>query len=144
MRSQNPQFRQRVEEIFNKAAFTSDLGIQLKELGEGWCETTLAVLPKHLQQDTYIHAGVQATMADHTAGAAAGSLIAANQMILTVEFKINLLRPAIGQTLRCRAQVLKPGKNLTVVEAEVFAKNKSRETLVAKSIVTLAVVESNA
>lgn len=140
MNPQDPQYKNKVSEIFNKAAFISDLGIKLKDVGPGWCETTLEIQPKHLQQDTFIHAGVQATMADHTAGASAGSLVKENEIVLTVEFKINLLRPAIGKTLRCRAQVLRPGNNLIVSESEVFAVNTKKEKLVAKAMVTLAVV----
>ncbi len=57
-----------------------------------------------------VHAGVQATIADHTAGGAATTLIDKGQFVLTVEFKINLLRVTRGDSLLCRAQVLKPEK----------------------------------
>lgn len=53
---------------------------------------------------------------------------------------INLLRPAMGQALRCRATVLKPGRTLTVAESEVWAAAGDGEKLVAKATVTLAVV----
>src|SRR5215210_3878147 len=109
MQTENPDFRRKVQEIFDKAAFIEDMGISVSEIGVGWCETTLAVRPKHLQQNDYIHAGVLATMADHTAGGAAASLIREAQVVLSVEFKINLLRPAIGELLRCKANTLKAG-----------------------------------
>ncbi len=141
MDTSNPQYRQRINEIFNKAAFIADLGIKLKDLGPGWCETTLEVLPRHLQQDKVVHAGVQATMADHTAGASAGTLMREDEIVLTVEFKINLLRPCIGQSLRCRAQVLRPGKSLIVAESEVYAFDGKQEKLTAKATVTLALVK---
>jgi uncharacterized protein (TIGR00369 family) len=116
------------------------VGYQLKDVGAGWCETTLEIQPKHFQQDTFIHAGVQATMADHTAGAAAGSLVKENEIVLTVEFKINLLRPAIGESLRCVAKVLRAGKTLIVAESEVYAMKERDEKLCAKAMVTLAIV----
>ncbi len=140
METQNPRYRQKVEEIFSRAAFISDVGIKVSDVGPGWCETTLNILPKHLQQDAFIHAGVQATMADHTAGGAAGSLVKADEIVLSVEFKINFLRPAMGDSLRCKAVVLKAGKTLIVAEAEVFARPNEVEKLVAKATVTLAVV----
>jgi acyl-coenzyme A thioesterase PaaI-like protein len=59
-------------------------------------------------------------MADHTAGAAACTLIAQGQLLLTVEFKIYLLRPGQGERLRCEARVLKPGRILIVVESEMY------------------------
>lgn len=136
----DPNYLRVFREIFDQAAFIADVGIKLHDLGPGWCETRLEVQPKHLQQDRFIHAGVQATMADHTAGAAAGTLAKEGQLVLTVEFKINLLRPAMGQALRCRANVLKPGRTLTVAESEVWAAEGDEEKLVAKATVTLAVV----
>ncbi|WP_169730682.1 PaaI family thioesterase [Calidithermus chliarophilus] len=104
-------------------------------LGEGWCQTELEVGEQHQQQDGFVHAGVQATMADHSAGTAA-TLIGPGQYVLTVEFKINLLRPARGERLNCRVQVLKPGKSLIVVESEVYT-----QKLVSKATVTVAVLE---
>lgn len=139
MQTQNPNFRRKVQEIFERAAFIEDLGIKLGEMGVGWCETTLDILPRHLQQDSFIHAGVQATMADHTAGGAGGSLIREDEIVLSVEFKINFLRPAVGQALRCKANILKAGKTLIVVESEVFTRDGTQEKLTAKATVTLAV-----
>jgi uncharacterized protein (TIGR00369 family) len=140
METQNPNFRRKVQEIFDHAAFIDDLGIKMSGVGPGWCEATLAVLPRHLQQDGYIHAGVQATIADHTAGGAAGSLVKEDEIVLSVEFKINLLRPARGSVLRSKATVLKAGRMLIVAEAEVFAQDGAEEKLTAKATVTLAVV----
>jgi uncharacterized protein (TIGR00369 family) len=140
LQTQNPSFRRKVQEIFDRAAFIEEVGIKVSDIGPGWCETTLEVGPMHLQQDGFVHAGVLATMADHTAGGAAGSVVKEEQVVLSVEFKINLLRPATGQTLRCRANLLRAGRTLIVAEAEVFARKDDQEKLVAKATVTLAVV----
>ncbi|HSY27162.1 MAG TPA: PaaI family thioesterase, partial [Burkholderiaceae bacterium] len=80
-------------------------------------------------------------LADHTAGAAGVSLLAAGDFVVTAEFKLNLLRPATGEYLWCRAQVLKPGKTLIVVESEIFAVNGDSRVLVSKLNATLAVVQ---
>lgn len=140
MQTQNPNFRRKVQEIFERAAFIAEIGIKVSDIGPGWCETTLEIEPKHLQQDDFVHAGVLATMADHTAGGAAGSVVREDQVVLSVEFKINLLRPATGETLRCRANLLRAGRTLIVAEAEVFARTGDQEKLAAKATVTLAVV----
>ncbi|CAQ71130.1 hypothetical protein RALTA_A3213 [Cupriavidus taiwanensis LMG 19424] len=63
---------------------------------------------------------MQATMADHTAGAAASTILEAGQHVVTAEFKINLLRAVRSERLRCRADVLKSGRSIIVVEADVF------------------------
>jgi uncharacterized protein (TIGR00369 family) len=138
--TRNPEYRAAVQRIFSQAPFVRDLGIELLDLGAGWCETRMAITDRHRQHHGYVHAGVQATIADHSSGAAASTLIAADAQILSVEFKLNLLRPARGTRLRCRAAVLKAGRMLTVVEAEVHAGDDAGEALVSKATVTLATV----
>lgn len=91
-----------------------------------------------------MHAGVIATLADHTAGGAAASVLDAGTYPLTAEFKINLLRAASSDRLTCRARVLKAGRTLIVAESEVFAGDGDDEVLVAKAMVTLAVVRNAA
>jgi uncharacterized protein (TIGR00369 family) len=140
MKPQKHDFLEKGRSIFSRAAFVGDLGIRLKDLGPGWCESFLEVAPKHKQQDGYVHAGVQATIADHTAGGAAGTLAAEGDLVLSVEFKINFLRPALGERLRCRATVLRQGKTIIVAESEVFAEREGDGKLVSKAMVTLALV----
>jgi uncharacterized protein (TIGR00369 family) len=142
MKPATKDYEARTRNIFRQAPFVTEMGIEPREIGPGWCDSQLTILPGHMQHDQVVHAGVLATMADHTAGAASYTLIQADEIVLTVEFKINLLRPATGETLRCRAQVLRPGKMLFVTESEVFARSEEAEKLVAKAIVTLAVVKN--
>ncbi len=132
--------REELERIFNAAPFVANLGIRLASLGSGTCETELDVEPRHLQQDGYVHAGVQATMADHTAGGAAATMIEPDHIVLTVEFKINLLRAATGDRLMCRSKVLKPGSRLIVVESEVLCEDEGTSKLVSKTTASMAVV----
>ncbi len=132
--------REELERIFNAAPFVANLGIRLVSLGSGTCETELDVEPRHLQQDGFVHAGVQATMADHTAGGAAATIIEPDHIVLTVEFKINLLRAAKGDRLTCRSKVLKPGSRLIVVESEVQCENDGTSILVSKTTASIAAV----
>ncbi len=140
--AKNPDYQARVAQIFAAAQFIQDVGYRLRDCGPGWCETELTVQPRHWQQDGFVHAGVQATMADHTAGAAAGTLMGADELVLTVEFKINLLRTAVADHLFCRADVLRPGQQLTVVESSVYAVTAAQHRLVSKAIVTLTIVNA--
>ena len=133
--------REELERIFNTAPFVMSLGIRLVGIDPGICETELDIEPRHLQQDGFVHAGVQATMADHTAGGAAATLIEPDHIVLTVEFKINLLRAAKGERLTCRSKVLKPGSRLIVVESEVLCENEGSSKLVSKTTASIAVVE---
>jgi uncharacterized protein (TIGR00369 family) len=140
----SPAIPDEVKRIFATAPFITDIGIRLESAGSGECTTVLPLERRHLQQDGYVHAGVQATIADHTAGAAAASLVKDGQSVLSAEFKINLLRAAKGERLICRAKVLKAGAQLTVVESEVFCVASGEERLVSKATVTLAVVAARA
>jgi malonyl-CoA O-methyltransferase len=134
----------RAEEIFRRAPFVTDLGIRLESAEPGVCVTGLPISRRHLQQDGFIHAAVQAAMADHTSGAAAVTLVEENQTVLTIEYKINLLRAAQGQALRCRARVLRPGRTISVAEAEVWTIDAGNtQKLTAKATVTMAVVDQN-
>ena len=127
-----------IARIFELAPFIADLGICLDSIVPGECRTSLVLAERHLQQDGFVHAGVQATMADHTAGAAAASLVASGRYVLTAEFRISLLRAAKGSHLTCVAKVLKAGSSLTVVESEVFCGTPESARLVSKATVTLA------
>ncbi len=126
--------------VFTSAPFISDLGIRLESLAHGECESSLKLEQRHLQQDGFVHAGVQATIADHTAGAAAASVLRSGQIVLTAEFKINLLRAAKGQFLQCKAKVVKPGSRITFAESQVWCQDGDDRRLVATATVTLAVV----
>jgi len=143
VKEREAQIREAVGAIFRDSAFVSGLGIRLVDMGAGWCESELAVAERHLQQNGFVHAGVQATIADHTAGGAAGTLAGPGERVLTVEFQINLLRPAVGERLRCRAKLLKPGKTILVAESEVFAMRDGEEKMTAKATVTLALVPAD-
>ncbi len=139
----NPKYQDVVKNIITGAPFIQYLGMELKAIGPGWCETEVPIKKHHLQQDNFIHAGVLATIADHTAGMASLSLVPERQIVLTIEFKINILRPATGDLLKCKAKVLKYGKTITVTESEVFMVSSGEEKLVAKATVTIANVNKN-
>jgi len=125
---------------FYESAFIRDLGIELVSVSPGEAVTRLHVQERFLQQDRFVHAGVVATLADHTGGASAWTLVKPEQTVLTVEFKINLLNPASGPELTCRARVLRPGGRLTTSEVDVYSGDGSHA---ARLNMTLAVVETD-
>lgn len=129
-----------VERLFSTAPFIRELGLRLVSLAPGQCRTSLQIAERHLQQDGFVHAGVQGAIADHTAGAAAASLVKPGQRILGAEYKINLLRAARGDELSCTSRVIKAGRMLIVAESDIYCSDAGGERLVAKAMVTLAVV----
>jgi len=132
--------KQEVERIFASAPFIADMDLKMVSIETGECRSRLVLANRHLQQDGFVHFGVQATVADHTAGAAGASVVKPGQIVLTSDFSLKLLRSASGTHLECIARVLKAGSSLTVVESEVYCGTEDNMRLVSKATVTLAVV----
>ena len=61
--------------------------------------------------------------------------------VLTTEFKINLLAPAMGERIVARGRVVKAGRTLTLAQTEVFAENEGKEQLIALLTATLMAIE---
>ena len=116
----NPHFAEDIKQSFATQSIMGLLGAALNLVEPGIVEITIAYRKDLTQQHGYLHAGVVTTIADSAAGYAAYSLMPAGSEVLSVEFKVNLLRPAKGVTFVARAEVIKPGKTLTVVRADVF------------------------
>jgi uncharacterized protein (TIGR00369 family) len=92
-----------------------------------------------LQQNGLFHGGVIAYLVDNATTAAAGTVIdRARRTVITAEYKINLVAPSRGDRLTCRAEVVKPGRLLTVVEAKVTCRTDGEERLVAVALATIA------
>lgn len=128
-----------------RQAFTAHLGFEAIEAAEGHFASAVALTPALLQQDGLAHAGVVATLADHTAGYAAYTLVGPESRILTVEFKINFLKPAAGVALHCQAQVISRGRTILPAESAVWAVSADGgRKLAAKAMVTLMVVPAAA
>ncbi|PLX41241.1 MAG: phenylacetic acid degradation protein PaaI [Deltaproteobacteria bacterium] len=132
--SQDPNW---LRELFFRAAFVREMGIELTAVGEDYVETALNVSERMTQQDGFVHAGVLATLADHTGGGAGWTSCRRDQTVLSVEFKISMLRPAMGPRLTCRAEVVRAGKSIIFTEGKVWG-GDGRE--VARLSQTLAVV----
>ena len=69
------------------------------------------------------------------------SLVREGVGILTTEFKINLVAPAAGDRIIARARVVKPGRTLTLVQANIFAESKGNEKLIALLTATMMAIE---
>lgn len=103
------------------------IGARLGLVEPGIVEIVLPFRADLTQQHGYLHAGVVTTIADSACGYAAYSLMPKGSEVLSVEFKVNLLRPARGELFVARAEVLKAGRTLSVVRADVFATGGNSE-----------------
>jgi len=137
----DPEGVQRVRQSFAKQGLMTTLGATLDHVSAGTVEISLRPHPSISQQHGFIHAGAVSAIADSAAGYAALTLMPSGRGVLTTEFKINLLAPAIGDRLVARARVIKAGRTLTLAQTEVFADANGQEKLVALLTATLMTVD---
>jgi uncharacterized protein (TIGR00369 family) len=133
----NPTFADEIAQSFSKQTIMRLIGAELSRVEPGLIEITLPYRADLAQQHGYLHAGIVTTIADSACGYAAYSLMPQNSEVLSVEFKVNLLRPAKGETFSAVAEVVKSGKTLTVVRADVFAIDQDRPDLIATMLGTM-------
>jgi uncharacterized protein (TIGR00369 family) len=140
----NPEFADRCRRSFDLQGFMHYLAAEMTVIEPGYCEISMPSRTEVSQQHGYVHGGALASIADSAAGYAAFSLMDANSAPLTVEYKLNILRPGVGERVVARARVIKPGRTLTVVQADVFGVTDTGETLCVSSLQTLIRMEGKA
>ncbi len=126
--------------IFNSQGAMKLIGARLTEIDEGMAEFELALRPELSQQNGYFHAGIVGTLVDTAGGCAGATLMPPGSDVLTVEFKLNLLAPADGETLRARGEIIKSGRTLTITQGKVFVTKDGTETLCALMQQTLIAI----
>jgi uncharacterized protein (TIGR00369 family) len=133
----DPDFEARVRTSFARQTAMATLGIEITGLKPGEVELRMPYAAAYTQQHGFIHAGIITTALDSACGYAAFSLMPADAAVLTVEFKTNLIAPAQGDYFLFRARVVKPGRAITVCDAQAFAVAGAKEKLVATMTGTL-------
>ncbi|WP_085869792.1 PaaI family thioesterase [Pseudoruegeria aquimaris] len=108
-----------------------NVAAEVASVAEGAVEIRAPITTQVSQQQGFAHAGLTFALGDSAAGYAALTLLPDGQEVVTAEMKINLLAPAIGTHLIARGRVVKPGRRLIVVVAEVFAVQDGAEKQVA-------------
>ncbi len=134
---QDPGYEARVRKTFAGQAALTTLGITLARIEPGTLELRMPYDVKFSQQNGFLHGGIISAGLDTACGLASYTLMPANADILTVEFKINLLAPAKGQTFRFVGHVIKPGRTLVVSQGRAYAVEGEREKLIATMSATM-------
>jgi len=135
----DPAYEARVRESFARQSHMATLGASIVFIAPGEVHLALPFAPQFCQQNGYLHAGAITSVADSASGYAAYTLAPPDTDVLAVEFKINLLAPAKGEEFLACAQVLRPGRTLTVCRTDVFATGMSERVLVATMLSTVIV-----
>ncbi|HAX21550.1 MAG TPA: phenylacetic acid degradation protein [Hydrogenophaga sp.] len=136
----DPDFATRVRASFERQAAMRTLGATLAAVRPGQVEITLPWAEPLTQQHGFLHAGMVSTALDSACGYAGFSLMSVEAAVLTIEFKINLLAPAKGESFRMVGTVIKPGRTVTVCEGHAYAIDGGQEKLIATMGCTLMAV----
>jgi uncharacterized protein (TIGR00369 family) len=137
MPPQDPQFASRVRESFSRQKAMGLIGASLGKVEAGRVEVTLPWRDDLTQQKGFIHGGIIGMIADTACGYAAFSLMPTDCSLVTVEYKINILAPALG-SLVARGEVIRAGRTLTVTRGEVYSEDGKHVASMQQTLMMLA------
>jgi uncharacterized protein (TIGR00369 family) len=134
-------FEKKVRGNFGRQLFMSTIGAEMISVGRGSVEIRFPFSSKLTQQNGFVHAGAVTSIMDSACGYAALSVTPEEVDVLTVEFKVDLLAPGIGESFVARASVKRAGKRLAVCTADAFAVKAGEEKLIASMLATIMNIE---
>lgn len=123
--------RARIQADFDRSGLMLHLGARLGDVAPGRVHVHLPFSPGLTQHLGLFHAGASSTIADAAGGFAAMTLAPPDHTVLSVEFKINLLAPARGESLEAVGRVIRAGRTLSICQVDVYALNAGEKTPVA-------------
>ena len=132
----------RIRDNVGRQGFMRLVGAEISELSRGTCAIAIDRRPELLQQHGFFHGGVTAFLVDNATTIAAAT--SRGQPALTAEYKLNLLSPASGDRLICRARVIKPGRQVAVVAADVFCVTDGVVKHIATALASIAMLDEKA
>ncbi len=119
------------------------IGAELIRIDPGEVRIGLTFRDSLTQQHGFIHAGVITTIMDNACGYAAYTLMPEDSEVLTVEYKVNFLSPALGEKFTAIGKVIKPGKTISFCQGEVVAVQDGKEKTIATMAATMISVGRN-
>ena len=136
MNAPDPHFAARIRESFGRQKAMALIGASLARVEAGEVEIALPWRDDLTQQKGFLHGGVIGMIADTACGYSAFSLMPAGGSLVTVEYKMNILKPGRGALVAC-GKVIRPGRTLTVARAEVYADDGSHVATMLQTLMAL-------
>ncbi|MEO1090205.1 MAG: PaaI family thioesterase [Pseudomonadota bacterium] len=134
-------FAEAVHASFHRQGVLEAWGARIEDVQPGRVRLTLPYGPKVTQQQGFFHGGVVATLGDSAGGYAAMTLLDAGQEIVSVEYKVNFLAPAVGELLEATGHCVKPGRRVLVSTVDVDVVRQGDRHRCAVLLQTLMPVE---
>lgn len=131
----------RLRDSFGRQTMMQTLGATMDRAAEGLVTISAPIAAHLLQQQGAAHAGLAFSIGDSAAGYAALSVMPQGAEVVTVEMKINLLAPAVGDRLVAEGRVLRAGRRIVVVISDIFAEGPKGRKPVATMLGTMIPVE---
>lgn len=141
--SPDPNFEAKVRASFARQGLMTSIGARIVTILPGEVEIEVAWREEVTQQQGFVHGAVIAAIVDTACGYASFTLMPPHVEVLTVEFKINFIAPAVGDRVIARGRVTKAGKTLTVCTGDAYAVKDGKEKLVATMQATMMTVKQN-
>lgn len=127
--------REMMEQAIAISPFTNWVGTKLLDFDPGRVKISTAVRREMTQHHGFAHGAIVGYMADTVCAWAAASVVGD---VVTAEYKLNLLAPAIGEELIAVGEVIKAGGRQVVTRADVYAVKDGTEKIVATALATIA------
>jgi uncharacterized protein (TIGR00369 family) len=136
MNAPDPNFESRIRESFGRQKAMALIGASLAAVEPGAVDVALPWRDDLTQQKGFVHGGVIGMIADTACGYSAFSLMPAGGSLVTVEYKMNILKAGRG-ALVARGRVIRAGRTLTVARAEVYADDGSHVATMLQTLMAL-------
>lgn len=138
----NPDFDRVVRDSFASQKAMGLVGAALTRVEPGEVEIEVPFRPELTQQQGLVHAGFTTTAIDTACGYAALSLMPAGSEVVSVNFNVSLLAPAVGGDLVARGRVVRSGRTITFTEGAAYVRaGDGSEKQVATMTATMMRVE---
>lgn len=137
----NPDFDAEVRKRFTQQPYNLSIGASIADVKPGRVEVVVPSRADLIQHNGYFHGGLIAGLADISGGFAGWSLVEADQGMLTIEYKLNIVAPGLGDELRAVGEVVSRGRSIIVTRIDVFGSKDGAPVLCATSLQTLKVMK---
>ena len=136
----DPDFAERIKANFKTQTAMTTFGVEMVDVTPGHTRMQMLANDRVLQQQGFVHGGVIAAAMDSACGYAALSLAAVDREVLTIEYKVSFIAPAVGEHYEFEGQIIKPGRTVSFTEGTAFAVTGGARKLIATLSGSMALV----